>query len=169
MSRLQESHPPSEASGMDAKAEFLPLNRVRSMFEQEKRKTTDLDLPINWSFFVVDWELHEIVERMRIILEDAHTEYAYVGITQSPQWRWCKCRGHNNMKPHDESYDVMHVLCVDRSEAIKAMEEVALEQFQAQTGFKHKLKNAPVYRTGPIPDRVATFLYMCVTYEKPTS
>ena len=46
----------------------------------------------------------------------------YVGITQSPVWRWSKCQGHSNMLSHSDYYDAMFVLTFDRAETILDLE-----------------------------------------------
>ncbi len=101
----------------------------------------------------------------------------YVGVTESPAWRWHSCHGHNapdrsdgypeyeGMVAHEHKFDRMFVLLVDYGEPTCHMEEWAIEILQGSE-FGSKSANSEIYHRGPVRDDGKYFLYACVTEAK---
>lgn len=85
----------------------------------------------------------------------------YIGVTTDPEWRWQRCKGHNNMQPHREHYDRMFVISAERGKSITAYEQL----FQAKLWkLAHsKCAFSEHYRKGPVKDNDVHCLYACVT------
>ena len=85
----------------------------------------------------------------------------YIGVTTDPEWRWQRCKGHNNMQPHREHYDRMFLIAAERGKSITAYEQL----FQAKLWkLAHsKCAFSEHYRKGPVKDNDVHCLYACVT------
>ncbi len=123
-------------------------------------------------YFLVDWTLREIKSVIMRIAAMEHISAMYIGITESPCWRWRLCDGYkvpgtedddeeyDGMKAHARLYDNMYVVTVEWKDPACIMEELAIE-FLRGSEYGHKCKNARVYRTGPVKDGGKYFIYIC--------
>ena len=66
------------------------------------------------------------------------------------------------MKAHCKNIDLMYVLALGRGGASLALDELLIDTINAST-HNGKLLNADKYRTGPVPNMAAVFLYICVS------
>ena len=115
---------------------------------------------ISWEYWNDDWSMDAL---QGVIKELSLTKSVYIGVTESPIWRWDYCRSHGEteMKAHSDHYDAMYVLCVDCTECIQVVEELLLQQSRLHPDVCMKILNDPVYRPGPLNRNGVLYLYVC--------
>lgn len=117
---------------------------------------------ISWRLWDAEWTLDKLDNVFKHICTNLDKSI-YIGVTESPIWRWELCRDHTDtdMKAHGDHYEKMFVLCVDCRDCIQVLEEHLLERLRTVPEVCRKILNDPVYRPGPLNRRGVLFLYVC--------
>ena len=164
---------------MDSEADWAPMQSsnpvvcaafIKSLFpplaaaerpknDHERLCATQGEDDIRWDNFITSWDLQSVQDVVRGIYSRPDTDYAYIGVTTCPVWRWSTCDGYNNMKPHKSRFDSMEIILVEHAEPVTVLEEMMIE-YARELG--HDLANALHYAPGPINHRNKMFLYICV-------
>ena len=113
---------------------------------------------ISFMFWDSDWTVDKLLLVFHQLCKD---KAIYIGITESPVWRWKLCREHDSMKAHEDHYENMYVLCVDCGDAMQALEEHTITRMRAILGVADKVLNDAVYRPGPVQGTGVMYLYVC--------
>ena len=115
---------------------------------------------ISWKHWNADWTMDAL---LGVIKEIAESKSVYIGVTESPIWRWELCRDHTDtdMKAHRGHYEKKPVLCVDCRDCIQVFEEHILGQLRTAPRVPKGIPNDPVYRPGPWNRSGVLYLYDC--------
>ena len=105
---------------------------------------------ISWRLWDADWTLDKLDNVFKHICTNLDKSI-YIGVTESPIWRWELCRDHTDtdMKAHRDHCENVFVLCVDCRDCIQVLEEHLLEHVRTVPGVSRNILSDPVYRPGP--------------------
>ena len=133
----------------------------RAMEEPHGRKIASDE--ISWHYYLADWDMESIYQTISVILSLPSVRSVYVGITESPIWRWQLCDRHHNddFRAHKyNGYSRMYIITCERTEPIIAMEEMTVE-FAKASRWSDKVRNSSRYVSGPVNAQSVMFLYCC--------
>ena len=81
---------------------------------------------IHFKHFQLDWTKDTIFAVVLSVLRKS--DRSYIGITESPVWRWSECEGWNDMVAHrNNGFDNMHVICCDKPMCIATLDEMVID------------------------------------------
>ena len=117
---------------------------------------------IDWSRFQAEFNMGALEDIVVNIAES--TSRNYVGVTESPAWRWTDCRRHETMIPHVErGFTTMYVLHANIGKHITMIEEHLCDVVKEECfRYRYRNENGRRYVKGPIVDHAMYVLYMVV-------
>ena len=128
---------------------------------RDKLSRRSFHLDINFSLFNFDLAFGEILTKALAVANSS--DFVYVGITQSPAWRWSDCWGHGSMSPHNDRFERMFVLCLASGwVAVVVEEHLILRLKEHYVRNDRKVLNSQNYRSGPVHKSDRYFVYICI-------